>query len=269
MITDFIYDGNRLSELGYVTCVFGSGGDTDTVTTDSQRNFDHLSLFNGKYQPFSVVNYTDVFSTKISCCKDPCRDDSDDPITLDEMRQIKRWLSPASPKKFYIPDDAEYDDIYWEGTFNVEEVWSAGNRVGFNLTFESNRPYAIGGDIKYEGDVSAGGTISINNVCDEEGYVYPGIEITCSAVGTLTITNTSFTSDESMVIENCTSGEVITVTPELQISSSLSMHKLSKDFNWRFLKIWNYGEYRENNITCSLAAHYKISYTPSKKVVFA
>lgn len=268
MISDFIYNDIRLSELGYIICTFSSGGDIDTIATDSQRSYSHLSLFNGNYQPFVVVNYSDVIQSSFSICKNPCVDD--DPVfSVDEIRKIKRWLSPASPKKFFIPDNYEYDGIHWEGIFNVEEVKYAGKIIGFDLTFESNRPYAVGEKEIFSLDVKAGGTMTVANNCDEEGYIYPKITVTCQSDGCLVLTNTTFQNGEPTVVKNCTNGEIITITPELQIGSSLPNHKLSKDFNWKFIKLWNYGDTRDNEIKCSLASHCLIEYTPSRKVVFS
>lgn len=265
MITDFTYDSKSLKDLGYILCYFGDAGDVDAVTTDSQRDFGSVSMFNGTYMPFTSVSYKDNYVPQLSICKDPCGDES--VITLDEMRALKRWLSPPSPRKLQVLNDQEYADIYWEGIFNVEEVFANGQRIGANLTFNTNRPFAMRTGTAIEGTAEANGTITIENTSDEETYLYPDMVITCVDAGDLTLTN-AYDSRQT-IVKNCVAGEIITFNHNLTIESSVASHSLYKDFNFQFLRLWNINGNGSNEIKTATKIQYKINFDTAVKVVLA
>lgn len=265
MIKDFVYDGISMSGMGYVRCSFDNAGDLDEITTDSQRNIENLSLLNGRYQPL-ILDYKDTYNPTLSFCKNPC-DDDDGSISAYEMRQIKRWLSPTTPKRLEISSDPDFERIYWQGIFNVVEVWSRGYRVGFNLTFYSNRPYGMGYPIVITCDVTKNEEFTISDNNDEQGYSYPRIEFTCGQAGDLLLVNQF--DGRVTAIKNCSKGETITFTPEQMISSSVDGRSFSEDFNWLFPRLWNLGKDRDNVFTSSLNGKMKVTYSPSRKVSFS
>lgn len=264
MIKDFVYDGISMSSMGYVRCNFDSAGDLDEITTDSQRNIENLSLLNGRYQPL-ILSYEDTYNPTLSFCKDPCGD-NDDYISAYEMRQIKRWLSPTTPKKLEISFDPDFEKVYWQGIFNVAEVWARGRRVGFNLTFYSNRPYGVGYPIIVTYDVTKNTEFTISDKNDEQGYSYPKIEFTCGQAGDFSLVNQF--DGRNTVVKNCANGETITFTPEQTISSSIQERSFSEDFNWFFPRLWNCGKNQDNVFTSSLNGKIQFTYSPSRKVSF-
>lgn len=269
MITDIIYDNRAFSELGYIPCTFDSSDGISAIDTDSQRSFNHLSLFDGKYQPFSTVNYDSPLSIQSQgFCKDPCEFSDDMYISLDEIRNIKRWLSPPTPKKLQVVDDrGEFGGVYWMGICNVTEVWNNDDRIGFQVTFESDRPYASGRDVEMSGTLAVGNQLVVIDTSDEQGHTYPYLKITCKSDGDLQI-NCNYRKTTT-IIKNCKSGEVITFTPEIQVSSSMT-HNLSDDFNWVFPIIGNTNYSQKNIITSpNMDIDYELSFTPSVKAVFA
>ena len=181
------------------------------------------------------------------------------------MREIKHWLTPPVAKKFEIPDNKEYFRYYWEGIFDVEEVWFGGMRIGFNLTLTCNRPFGIREPAVHTGILEAGDSFTIFDSSDDQGYIYPSMVITCLEAGNLTLTNSY--DERETIIKNCAANEVITITPELQISTSLTSHKLSNDFNWKFLRIGNTFDNNKNTISSSLKINYDIEYNPIIKAV--
>lgn len=102
MFKDFIYDNRSLSSFGFIVCNFDSDDDIDAVTTDSQREISSLSLFQGKFQPFASTAYSDKMVFEFSCCKNVCWNDELD-ITVDEMRDVKHWLTPPVAKSLRWP----------------------------------------------------------------------------------------------------------------------------------------------------------------------
>lgn len=261
---DFVYDGISLSSFGYMIADFEDSSGLGSVDTDSQRSFNNFSLFDGKWQPLSVSTYRDTLKITLSIMRNPCQS-NETIIPLTEIRQIKRWLNrPTYHKIRLITNNGEFDHIFWKGSANVEEVHHMGECVGFNITFYTDRPFALSDEIVFSGD---GSELHIVDVSDEEGYIYPDVELVVSAAGDLKITNDF--DDREIIINNCSQGETITMTNTLQISTDNTSHKIADDFNWKFLRICNNFYNATNNITFSLPCQYTIKYNPIVKAVIA
>lgn len=296
MFSDFTYDGTTLSSLGYMVCWWDK--ETNTAAKDAQRNFNQISMYLGRYQPFTVTSYDNTLEMTFGICKMPCGDQNydidtetgnpiltendrhllrefwsydgndvkgeDGEISIAEMRYLKRWLSAPNPRVFSVNDE-RYEGIKWEGSFNIEEVNVGSKRVGLNLTFTSNRPFGIEEDRIIEGDIKKNGAINVSYFSDEWGYTYPYVKIECRADGDLTIYNAY--DQRSTMIKNCVDGEIITIDKQLQIASSITTHDVFSDFNYVFLRLGRDKGSSINKLTFTLPCHYTISYTPVAKVV--
>ena len=264
--TDFIYDGVNLSAFGFMIADINDSSGLGTVTTDSQRSFSNFTMFNGAWQPLTISTYKDTLRIELSIVKNPCNG-GDMIISLDEIREIKRWLNrPTFHKIRLLDENGEFDGIYWNGSANVQEIHHMGACVGFTVTFYTDRPFALSDECGYKGSVAANGTVEIIDVSDEEGYIYPEIIITPKSAGTLDICN-SF-DDRHTIIRDCVNGETITITRELQISTTTSRN-IGRSFNWKFLRICNTFGNRKNVFTFSLPCDYTITYNPIVKAVMA
>lgn len=105
---------------------------------------------------------------------------------------------------------------------------------------------------------------SINNLSHEEGYIYPYTEITILQDGNLNIYN--LLEDRNTTINNCTSGEVITMDYPL-IQSSISSHSIQNDFiDWNFFRIASTYDDSRNDLVTSIPCEIKIKYSPIVKV---
>lgn len=264
---DFIYDGTQLSDLGFMIGYLDDADAVGTVETDSQRSFNSFSLFGGKWQPLSFTTYKNSLQIEMSVIKNPCAGSDDDPsISLAEIRRIKRWLNRPTYHELRIVNP-EYEHVFWMGSANVEEIHHLGKCVGFHITFSTDRPFALGDTENFHGEVASNGTVTINDISDEIGYIYPDFEITLLDNGDLEIIN-SF-DGRITDIKGCSSGETITMSKVMQITSSLPAHKVYNDFNWRFPRICNSYESAENVFSFSLPCTYSISYNPIVKAVIA
>lgn len=269
---DLTYAGETLSSHGFMIGGFDNVPAGDDVTTDSQRNFNMVSMFQGAYQPFVYASYEDHLTMEFSVMKYPLSKINDAisqdhfEISQQEIRQMKRWLSRPIPHKLSFID-SEFDGYYWEGSFNVSEVYLNGAPYALKLTFESNRPFAIQSEKKFKGTLAANESFSIHDVSDEIGFIYPKLIVTCLESGLLRLTNSY--DDRITIVNNCSADEIITFTPLLQIESNLDTHSVYEDFNYQFLRIGNTYETRKNVITSSLPISYVLTYEPVAKVVIA
>ena len=268
-IKSFTYDGISLNEFDnglYVIAFF----DTGSSSNEGERTIERTSMFMGKYQPFIYQKYEDTLTFSIGLVKNPCLIDEME-ITVLEMENLKRWLCRPIPGKFKVHGNNdtdmfyEYEEIYWEGTFNLQEINLNGKRVGVTLEFISTRPYALQEDTGISGTVEAEETIIIDDNSAEIGYIYPDITIRCLESGDLTMYNSI--DQRATVIKNCSENEIITFSKELQIQSSNPTHDIYNDFNFIFLRISNDYYNTINEIAFSLNCEYEITYNPIRKVL--
>lgn len=271
--SNFEYDGVTLESMGLQIVSF-SGMQDDDITTDSQRTFNSISLFNGEYQPFITSVFEDRLEIEFSIAKQYCTKDSaflDDSgfFTVQEIEAIQYWLNRPTSHIFKILDEPEYADVYWEGSFNLQWIKVGEDTVGFNATFISNRPYAIGNEVLYEKDLQPNEELTLADFSYDEGSIVPDIILEIKQDGDLEFTTTF--NDKSTVtkIKNCTSGEVITFSKMMQITSSNSSHAIYDDFNWIFPRIYNLYGNIINTYKSNLECNCKIYYNPVRKVTFS
>ena len=261
---DFEYDGYLLSDFGFMICSFGDKG-LETISNGSKISFNTTPIFNGSKSLLTQVNYDENIECNFAICKNPCVTASGDvePITATEESQIMRWLNRKRFLKFRVLQDG-YEDIYFNGSFNIDKYVLDGNVYGFELTFTSDRPYATYDSVMYNFTISTeNGNYVINDISDEIGYIYAKMKIKCLSSGNLIINNSIEKRDT--VIKNCTQNEIITLDYPI-IESTLISHKLQNDFNFNFVRIANTYENTLNKLTFSLPCEVQLSYNPIKKV---
>lgn len=262
---DFIYDGVKLSDLGFCLCSFDSKG-VETISNGSEIEFNTVSTFMGAKSELTSSEYSDCLTTTLQICHNLC-DGITEEITLEESRNIMRWLNRKDYHKFRLIDyEGEWSGIYFEASFNVSKIEIGGRIVGFELEMFTNRPFAIADDITLKFDAEAGYTRDIYNKSDDEGSIYPNMVLTIKEAGDLEIHNVF--EDRTMVIKNCSADEVITLEYPM-ISSSLGDErktKLQNDFNWNFFRLWSTFKNKRNQITFSLPCTVELTYSPIVKV---
>jgi len=257
-----MYDNIALNDFKdgkYIMANFTTGD----VPVEGQRNIAQTSLFSGKEQPFLYQNYSSTLTFTISIIKNPCKDDNIY-LTVQDVEDLKRWLCRPAPHAFRLID-SQYNDVFWEGSFNLTEEIAGSNRIGVTITFVSTRPYALQNDIQYSGTVDSNGSITIQDSSVEQGFLYPDMTIVCSQSGDLEIYNDF--DDRTTIVKNCEVDEVISFSKYLQISSSNSAHDVYNDFNYQFFRICNNYETNENVVTFSIPCEYTITYNPIRKVI--
>lgn len=269
MITDFIYDGRRLSDYGCTVVLFDDSR-TGKIDTDSQYSFNHISLMRGKRQPFITSVYEDPLKMEFYIAKNACTLEgnlktSELIISPLNMATIKRWLVRPTPHKLSVVGDG-YDSYYWNGSFNLEEYVFGDGRVGAHLTFECDAPFGYHQDVTFTDELEADGIYTFDCVSDEIGWLYPNsFEIKIKQDGNLEIENLS--DGRKTKINNCLTGEVIKFDKNLQITSSDLSHKIANDFNYTYYRINNGLGSVENTIKTNLPISFKMTYSPIAKVV--
>lgn len=265
---DFKYDGRWLSDAGYIICTFGTGG-AETVSAGSNIDFHTVSQHRGQYFALTDSEYTEGYTATFNICKD-AESEQEAYITEDDIRYVMRWLNRRTFHEFipvgYYEDDGT--ELVFQGSFNVSLVEFAGRVIGFELTLNTNTPFAMGEPIEESFEVSqADGTFKIENISDEIGVLYPdSFIVTCNAAGALSLVNNA--ENRTTYIGNCSSGEVISMDCKNQIiTTSSPTHKLYNDFNFTFPRLYNTNESATNLFSSSLPCSVTIKYKPIRKVV--
>lgn len=265
---DFNYDGLSLSDFGFIICDFSPSDGANILDDGTLLQFSKVSYHSGKRWGLTDTKYESCIQTTFDVCKNPDTINPDEMrITDDEYRDIVRWLNRREFKRLYfIYDDTENKDFrYYNASFNISKIKIAEVLYGIRLTMETDKPFAYGSEVKNNWSVANSTTrFKLTDLSDEIGYIYPTVKITCNQAGDLSIYNDR--DSRTVVINNCSAGEVIIINGEIQtISSSLNAHKISNDFNYEFPKIINTMDNRDNYYRFSLPCSVEISYLPIVK----
>lgn len=265
---DFEYDHQYLSDYGFIICDFNGASGANVVSAGSRITFNTVSKHRGKKFGLIGTQYDECIQTKFDICKDPEIYD-DLRITYDEYRDLVRWLNRNEYLKFQILFDPcdipETEPCYYEASFNVEKVKIGEVLYGLELTMETNAPFGYGEEYVYSHEITvANSSFVLKDVSDEIGCIYPSMTITCKENGDVKIVNAK--EECTMLIRNCTAGEVISIDGNAMIiSTSYNRHDICDDFNYEFFRISNTFNDRNNQITVSLPCMIEIRYSPIVK----
>ena len=161
--------------------------------------------------------------------------------------------------------DPVYTYAYFEGSFNLSKIESAGKTVGYELHFISNRPFAIGEPIKKKIIADTSNYVyEFTDYSDEIGYIYPKtLTIVCKTNGDLTIKNSI--EERSTEIYDCETNEIITFDDSLSFSSD--SREIQNAFNYVFFRIANTYTNRVNRLEISIPCEITFEYIPIIKGV--
>lgn len=262
---NFSYNGLLASDFGLMICKFDNSEGFNTIEVGSELSLDTISLFNGNKYALVNTSYNEVNYT-FQICKSYCNEKYITPLTINEQRKIVRWLNRNDG---YFPlqiIQSGYENIIFEGTFNLSAIKFEGEVYGYELTFMMNRPFAIQTKTRFVLDFSdISKKYTIMDKSDNIGYIYPKIEIKCKSNGDLHLHNSI--EDRTTYIKNCTQNEIITFDEYMNIDSSNDIHKLYNDFNFVFFRIANTYDNKKNIISVDIPCEITIEYHPIVKGV--
>lgn len=259
-MVDFIFDGQSLSDHGYMICSFDS--------LDMQRVPVSSDTFNTIRAPLSYrskrtsVEIGENLTTTIQICKNVCENDYDTEMSIDEVSEITRWLCRREYKPFQEimgeNDVTNINDVQYNVQIVANKITWHDKILGLELTINNDSPFAYTSKIKASFDYTT--SFRVNVMSDEEGYLYPKMTIVLGESGDLNLTNT--TTGDVTTIKNCSNGEIINIYDDImQLDSSISSHDLYADFNYvfpRFKTVYNhYDNAFESNLSIAVVAEYQ------------
>lgn len=265
---DFEYNGKYLSDFNFIICDFNNSSGFENISGGSEITFNKVSREQGKKYGLSSTRYDECIESVFQICKNPCLY-KDLNIDNEQYRDIMRWLNRKEflPFKPFNSGTDRCVDIWFNASFNINKLVMSGKTYGLELTMITDKPFGYGNRIsKLLRFTAANQTKTFTDISDEIGTSYPDMKIVCKTAGNLSIKNLSYPC--TTVINNCKSGEVITINGDTKIiTTSLISHDITDDFNYEFFRIENEFLQRENEITVSIPCEITLSYYPIIKDV--
>ena len=264
MKTDFIFDGQRLSDFGYIIVDFNSSAGVTTSNVSKMSYTDVKAPLSHKSHNVSTT-YDENLSKQIQIMKNHCMNDNIE-ITNDDLSQLTRWLCRVDYKQFKWIDEKDDDEIFYNVKIDMSKI-ELGDAVGFELNITSDKPFGTTRQMTNIMDFTNTTENRINVYSDDEGIIYPDVIITVKEDGDLKLINDREAS-RSTYIANCKTNEVITIIggDTLQITSSLESRDFSNTFNYKCPRlVTKYRDYY-NTFTCNLKCTMEIKYRGIRKV---
>jgi len=258
--TDISYDGILLSSFGLTLCEFDSSSGLVNTPT-GQLTFNTVKPIGSDRFALYSTQYDSALSTTFQV---GLLDGNY--LTPEQVSKINRWLCRKDGyHKFKIVNE-DYENIYFNAVCNTNELKINGYTYGFEITITTDHPYAFLEPVEIEFSTDIDKVYSLEDTSDETGHIYPMVVITLLEDGDLTIHNSI--EDRTMSIDNCVTGEVITIEGKnlLMPTSTLSSHDIKNNFNYKFLRIANTYSENENILTFSLSCDVLITYSPIRKI---
>lgn len=274
-MTDFEYDGKRLSDIGFVVANITTDGSTETVSIGSTLTWNTVKNNCSSINKITSTQYDEAYSTTFEICKDPCSYDNHY-INEEELRYIMRWLNRKEYHKFVpLQSDYVYSEIHYYGSFNLEAIKLSGEIIGLSLTFYTNAPFGFYETFEFEYEITQAmidtgmNTFTLIDNSDEIGRIYLNVEVTTQGfTGTRDLVIRNSLTGLSTEIKRCSGNETITMDGNNKIiqTSNAAHTRLCNDFNYAWLSIMNTFDTKENVYTVTAPCHIKLSYNPIRKI---
>lgn len=258
--TDFIYDGEYLSDYHFVICSIDNNSSIREISAGSEITFNQLSINNGSKHSLISTQYNSCISANFDICKDPDYF-NDIEIKESEHYKIMRWLNRNEFKKFNFRTNYTRRCNY-NASFNITNIYIDDKLVGFRLSMVTDKPYGTGEEVKIDFNSDSPFTCEVYNESDEIGYLYPTLNITPKTNGDMVITNKTYNIEYPTIVKNCTAGENIIIDCENQVITSTKPDHICDDFNFRFFALGSSYKNFKNEISISLPCKFSIAYKP-------
>lgn len=173
--TDFVFDGKRASDMGFVLCSFD--GEREPAT-GGEVEFEVVKPPDNDKFEFYGAQYTSPLEWNISIMKDICRYKEDLYFTNEEERMVYKWLQRRDGYHWFCfckqDEDAE---VVFNVKINVLPHCIGGRTIGFDLTVTTDSAFGYTPLQKKVGSVSKSSPFILYVDTDTKGYILPEINI--------------------------------------------------------------------------------------------
>ena len=175
-------------------------------------------------------------------------------IDCNQERSLKKWLLKNKREWFQVDQDDMSDCQFYCIGVSAELLDVGSYSGGMKITFEADSPWAWSG-LRKKPYTTVNNTLSftLNSIVDFDEYIiYPTLIFTCLGVTNISIKNN--TTNEIVVINNCSLNEVITLSCSSDKIKSSTGRNLIADWNKVSLGI------TENTNSFTLAGNFKVEF---------
>lgn len=270
--TDFEYNKEKLSDYGMMLCNFNRSGSLETLSSGADITFQQISAGKNSRFPLYASTYDSAYTASFQICKNPCQNTTGSPwLSPWEVSALQKWLCRKDRYHRFKIHQEDYQTLYWNAVFSAKQIMLNGRIAGLELTMHTDSPYAYQDEITLEFECRAEEPFSVHSVSDEEGSLYPFLEITLketesadSKAETFLLTLSNILDRKVMQVKGCREGEILTLDGEhFTISSSEKSHaSLAKDFNYYFPRIINTDQNNKNDFTVNRDCIILFRYSP-------
>lgn len=229
--TDFLFDGQRLSDMGYIiACIDGS---SESVS-GGNIEFNSVKPANSDRYKFYNANFNEVLTWTFTIMKSRCYFSDDNLyITQRDESQLTKWLIKTDGYKYiqFLQDD--YEDVVYNVYNNMTPVQIGGRTIGFTITSTSDCGYGFTPEITKVFSISVDKPYMINIYNDTRNVCYPTFNIQPSE-SEFTIKNESENTEKGLHIKNHNMGMSYHIDTENEIIEGISN---PDDFNWHFVRL--------------------------------
>ena len=228
--TDFLFNSQRLSDLGCIICSFdgelasaeGSEIEFNVVQSPNKDKFD---FYGAKWSSQIVWNF--------SICKNTCTND-DIYFNQYEESQLAKWLLKTDGFKYFQFDQEGYEDIFYKVYINMLPYQVGGKTVGFDLTVTSDCAYGYTDLITKKAIINSTTPLKINVNNDVSTAILPFVTI--NGNGSFYLNNSSDTR-QNVNIDKASEFKNVSSTVMMDSENDIIQGVLPKEFNWYFLRL--------------------------------
>lgn len=185
--TDFVFDGKRASDMGFVLCSFD--GERQPAT-GGEVEFEVVKPPDNDKFDFYGAQYTAPLEWNLSIMKDPCKFMNNIYLTNEDERMVYNWLQKRDGYHWFCFCEKDEDaEIYFRVKINLQPHFIGGRTAGFNMTVTADSAFGYTKLKKKVGSLSSSSPLIIYVDTDTKGYLLPEFNITGS--GSFYISNDS------------------------------------------------------------------------------
>lgn len=229
--TDFLFNSQRLSDLGCIICSF----DGELASAEgSEIEYNVVQSPNKDKFTFYGATWSSQITWNFSICKNTCTND-DIYFNQYEESQLAKWLLKTDGYKYFQFDQEGYEDIFYKVYINMIPHQVCGKTVGFDLTVTSDCAYGYTDLITKKATINSSTPLRININNDVTSAIYP--LITIKGNGSFYLSNDSDTR-QNVSLAKETSFENVSA-PIIMDSENDIIQGVSQDnkFSWYFLRL--------------------------------
>lgn len=258
MRDDFIFDGRYASSYNLMMCNFNDSGETSDIVSNNDFNTFQAAKNDKNY--FVGSNDSSVLSKKIQVCKtDNCHIVN---MTDYDIETISRWLCREDGYyRFAFVNNNGDNTIEYNAKIDINKIELWNNIIGLELTITTDSQYGYT-KRKTEVTLDKNQMVCINNNSSKMGEIKANMQLLCNSDGDYIITHTFNNKSKEITFANCTNGEYINISDMCVLSSSISSHDISNDFNYIFPKLYSNisdtKNYFKSNLPCKLTIEYEL-----------